>query len=52
MSEYIIIYKLIHKLVNKFEPINGTLLFITIKRKIFDIIIINCHAPTETTDSD
>lgn len=39
-------------LVIKFEPINDRLCYLTITGKIFDIVLINCYAPTETADED
>lgn len=39
-------------LVKKFEPVNDRICYITITGKVFDIIMINCYAPTETADSD
>jgi len=39
-------------LVKKFEPINDRLCYLTITGKIFDIVLINCYAPTETADED
>lgn len=45
------------KLVKELEPINDrlcylTYLTVTITGKIFDIVLINCYAPTETADED
>jgi len=40
------------KLVKKFESINDRLCYLTITGKIFDIVLVNCYAPTETADED
>lgn len=39
-------------LVKKFKPINDRLCYLIITGKMFDIVLINCYAPTETADED
>ncbi|XP_015370947.1 PREDICTED: craniofacial development protein 2-like [Diuraphis noxia] len=49
--DYVIKDSLINQ-VKKFEPVNDRLCHLTIIGKIFDIVLINCYAPTESVDED
>ncbi|XP_025410755.1 craniofacial development protein 2-like [Sipha flava] len=40
------------RLVKKFEPINDRICYIILTGKIFDSVIINCYALTETADCE